>query len=169
MTQTLTKTTTYTVADVSRTFESFRSNLRAYSESAGVEEDLADARADDVIAYARAKYLSTVSVILSDSQGARLRVAKFVVSESATGWKTDMPGDNLWPRAPGGSIRLICKFTDAWGDLTPEQQAAFKRNLKRPWGPTNEDTTFSDMLMESTRTYASNAYGLTHTTYRSLP
>ncbi len=80
MTQTFTKTITYTVADVSRTFESFRSNLRAYSESAGVDEELVDARADDVIAYARAKYLSAVSVILSDSQGARRRVAKFVVS-----------------------------------------------------------------------------------------
>lgn len=169
MTQTLTKTTTYTVADVSRTFESFRSNLRAYSESAGVDEELVDARADDVIAYARAKYLSAVSVVLLDSKGARVRGAKFVVSESATGWKTDTPGDNLWPSTPGGSIRLICNFTDAWGELRPEQQAAFKADLKRPWGPTSEDTTFSDMLMESSRTYASNAYGLTHTTYRSTP
>lgn len=167
MSQTRTLTTTYTVSDVARTFESFRSNLRAYCESAGVDEELVERRADDVIAWARAKYCSAVNVILCDQRGARVRAAKFVVSESATGWKTDLPGENLWPFTPGGSIRLVCEPSTEWTSLDPVRQQAFRRALSLQWGVTDEDTTFSGMMIEGVRSYASNAYGLRHTTYRS--
>lgn len=171
MTQTIThqQTQTYTVADVSKTFESFESNLRLFSRSSGVEEELVSGRAADVIAVARAKYLRSVAVILRDAVGERLRAAKFTVCEDASGWKVDMPGDNLWPRTPGGSICIILTYNDEWWGLSEAQRQNFKSKLTLHWGPTNEDTSFADMDDEGSRRYASNAYGLHHNSFRRRP
>ena len=166
MTLTITRQQTYTVADVNKAFESFRSNLRLFSNTSGVDVDLVDARADDVLAYARAKYLTSVHLHLRDSAGTRLRAAEFTVSADASGWKSDMPGDNFWPHTPGGSIRIILCFNDSWHTLSHDVRQAFKADLKRPWGPSDEDLSYTDMVPEGSRRYASNAYGLQQNSYR---
>lgn len=166
MTQTITKQYTYTVADVSKAFESFRSNLRLLAASSGVDEELVDSRADDVVAYARAKYLTGVHVRLHDAAGGLVRAATFTVSEDASGWKVDMPGDNFWPRTPSGSINIVVTCNDTWHSMPEPAKQKFRGSLSRPWGPSDADLSYDDMESEGSRRYASNAYGLQHTSYR---
>ena len=166
MTLTITRQQTYTVADVSRAFESFRSNLRLFANTSGVDVELVDDRADDVLAYARAKYLTSVHVHLCDAAGELLRAAKFTVSEDASGWKGDMPGDNFWPYTPGGSMRIILTCGDAWQKLAQPAKEQFRESLTLSWGSSDQDLSYTDMVPEGSRRYASNAYGLQQTSYR---
>lgn len=166
MTTTRTIQATYTVADVGKAFESFRSNLRAIAESTGLATDKVERWADDVIALARAGYLASVSVVLYDGQGVRQRATRFTPSENASGWKSELPGSNLWPSTPAGSLSLVVQYSPTWDALSEESKASFKKTLKCSWGPSSEDTSFSDLMVERTRYYASNAYGLEHVTFR---
>jgi hypothetical protein len=166
MTQTITKQYTYTVADVSKAFESFRSDLRLFSATSGVEEELVDARADDVLAFARAKYLTGVHVRLHDAAGGLIRAARYTVSENASGWKSEMPGDNFWPSMKGGRINIVVTFNDTWHSMSESSKQKFRDSLSRPWGPSDADLSYNDMEVEGSRNYASNAYGLQHTNYR---
>ncbi|NVJ09074.1 hypothetical protein HUW63_28045 [Myxococcus sp. AM001] len=154
------------MADVSKTFESFRSNLRAIAESTQLSIDMVDRWADDIISFARAKYIKSVSIALHDTQNTCVRGAKFTPSESASGWVINMPGNNLWPATPNGSLMVIVEYNDTWHSLAANTKADFKATLKLAWSPSDIDTTFSGMTPESTRHYASNSYGIQHTTYR---
>lgn len=154
------------MADVSKTFESFRSNLRAIAESTQLSINMVDRWADDIISFARAKYIKSVSIALHDAQNVRVRGAKFAPSENASGWKIDMPGNNLWPETPNGSLMIFVEYNDTWHSLSATTKEAFTTTLKLVWSPSDMDTTFSDMTPESTRHYASNSYGIQHTTYR---
>lgn len=166
MSNTVTKTVTYTKTDVGKTFESFRSNLRMMCMSARVEAETVDARADDVLAFAYAGYLKGVDVILYDAKPARIRAARFMVSEDAAGWACEMPGDNVWPVTSGGSLTVIVHYAQSWFDLSESRKSEFRKKLKVWWGPTKEDTTFGDMDAAGTRRYASNAYGLEQNTFK---
>lgn len=167
MTQTLTRQYTYTVTDIAKTFEFFHSNLRLFSEFSGVERDRVDDRAADVVAFARAKYLKDVHVMLFDANGKRIRAAKFTVSEDAGGWKSDLPGGTIWPQTPGGYIRIVVSYSQAWHNLSEAEQQQFKSELRLPWGPSEQDTTYADMEAEETWRYSSNNYGLAHAGFRS--
>ena len=167
MTQTLTRQYTYTVTDIGKTFEFFQSNLRLFSECSGVERDLVDDRAADVVTFARAKYIEAVHVMLFDVKGTRLRAAKFTISEDAGTWKSDLPGGTLWPHTPGGHICIVVSYSKAWGDLSDAARQKFKSELRLSWGPSSQDTTYADMVAEETWRYASSNYGLAHTGFRS--
>lgn len=165
-TTTRTDTYTYTRVDVGKTFESFRSNLRMVANTSGCGVESVDTWADDVLTLAYAGYLVSVSVVLLSANGERLRAAKFLISEDAGGWASEMPGDNVWPRTGGGRISLILSYSKAWASLSTERQTKFKESLAVKWVPTDQDTTFADMETGGTRRYASNAYGLEQTTFR---
>lgn len=167
MTQTLTRQYTYTVTDISKTFEFFHSNLRLFSECSGVENHLVDDRAADVVAFARAKYIEAVHVMLFDGQDSRLRAAKFTISEDAGTWKSDLPGGTLWPRTPGGHISIVVSYNQSWYDLSEGARQKFKSALRLNWRPSDRDTTYADMVADETWRYASNNYGLAHTGFRS--
>lgn len=167
MTYTLTRQQTYTITDISKVFEFFHSNLRLFSECSGVDRDLVDDRAADVIAYARAKYIKEVHVILYDARNTRIRAARFTVSEDAGSWKSDLPGGTLWPYTPDGCIRLVVIWSQAWADLPDAAKVTFKSGLRRPWGASDVDTSYADMEVEEAWRYASNNYGLAHTGFRS--
>jgi hypothetical protein len=166
MSNTVTRTVTYTRVDVGKTFESFRSNLRMICMSSGCDGDSVEQRADDVLTLAYAGYLKRVDVVLFSATGQRLRAGKFAVSEDAGGWSSDMPGDNIWPATAGGSISLIIHYSKSWSALSEARQAEFRQGLTIKWVPSNQDTTFAEMEADGARRYASNAYGLEQTTFR---
>jgi len=167
MTQTLTRQQTYTVTDIGKTFEFFHSNLRLFSDCSGVDRNLVDDRAADVVAFARAKYLKEVHVMLYNAQGSRIRAARFTVSEDASGWKSDLPGGTLWPQTPGGHIYIVVSYNQTWATLSDEAKQKFKSALRVSWGPSSADTTYADMVAEETWQYASSNYGLAQTGFRS--
>jgi hypothetical protein len=134
--------------------------------SSGCNVGSVDTWADDVLTLAYAGYLSSVSVVLFGADGARVRAAKFVVSEDAGGWASEMPGDNIWPLTIGGRISPILHYSKSWTSLSPVRQTEFRESLTVKWTPTDQDTTFADMETGGTRRYASNAYGLEQTTFR---
>src|SRR5271163_4924832 len=103
MSNTATRTTTYTKVDVDKAFESFKSSLRLLCMSSGCDEDLVDRRAGDLLSFAYAGYVESVNVILRTAAGARIRALKLTVFEEAGSWQSEMPGDNVWPATDGGS------------------------------------------------------------------
>src|SRR4051812_9238477 len=143
MTQTVTRTATYTKVDVDKTFESFRSFLRLISTTSGLSMERVDDRTDDVLAFANAGYLKDVSLILTNANGVRIRAAKFTVSESATGWSSDMPGDNIWPTTQGGTLSIVVNHNANWDLLSQTTRAKFLESLRLSWGPSDADTSFS--------------------------
>ncbi|HTC72214.1 MAG TPA: hypothetical protein VK655_04955, partial [Solirubrobacteraceae bacterium] len=53
-----------------------------------------------------------------------------------------------------------------WWALSDYQRAMFCENdCKRPWGPSEIDTSYPGMVGHVDRRYASNAYGLERTVY----
>jgi hypothetical protein len=120
---------------------------------------------DDIKLFAKRQYIERISVILDDADGKQLRARRYEVSTDASLWSPDRPGNNLWPKTPAGEISLVIHYSGAWDSLGDVAKANFKKELKRPWGPTDRDTSFSNMRSTGSRRYSSNSYGLERTDF----
>lgn len=78
------------------------------------------------------------------------------------------PGNNLWPRTPGGTLQLIAVMSEAWGKLSTQGQADAKQKIgiKGPWPAATVDTSFSGLNGAQDRQYASNGFGLKRWSYQ---
>ena len=54
----------------------------------------------DLKVFAEKGYLLHVSLVLKDKDGNQIRGAVYKVADSATGWTSERPGNNLWPCTP---------------------------------------------------------------------
>lgn len=164
-----TGTYTKTVADVRRVLNSFGADFSMKAQSTGLRtrEDVEQTVAD-LIAYADAGYLDAIVLSLRDASGKEIRGSRYIVSNSAIGWTNDLPGNNLWPRTPGGRLQLIAEMSESWQRLTTQGQedAKEKIGIKAPWGATNADTSFSGLSGTQDRQYSSNGFGLKRWTYQ---
>jgi Bacterial HORMA domain family 1 len=167
MSSTFTTTTTYTKTDVAKVVSRFAADLDMIRMATGLMEPtrLSDV-VHDVELMAVRGYLNRVDVVLRDAHEVELRAASYSVSTSASGWSSDRPGNNLWPRTPGGSLHIVVSYSGAWFALTEFQRQRFHTGeCRRPWGASDIDTSYPGMSATQDRRYASNAYGLERTTY----
>jgi hypothetical protein len=164
-----TGTVTTTRVDVRKVLNSFGADFSMKAQSTGLRtRDDVEQTVADLIAYADAGYLDAIVLSLRDASGKEIRGNRYVVSNSANGWVNDLPGNNLWPKTPGGTLQLIAIMSDSWHRLNAQGQedAKQKIGIKGPWGPTNADTSFSGLRGTQDRQYASNGFGLKRWTYQ---
>jgi len=161
-------TTTYTVADIRKVVDQFAADYSMQGQATGLRtrETVAENVADLKV-FAEYGYLIEVNLILEDSNGNPLRGAKYTVAESATGWTSDRPGNNLWPRTPDGVLRLIATLTDAWWAKTDGEKEAFIKvfGLHGKWAHTAKPTSFEGLSVSQGQRYASNGYGWQRTNF----
>jgi hypothetical protein len=161
-----TQTRTYTVADIRKVVDKFAADYLMISQSTGLLSTVAEDVADLKI-FAEYGYLVQVTLYLLAKEGNKLRVAVYKVSEAATGWNSDRPGNNLWPRTTDGSLCVIAALTNSWWQKTEEGKATFikDRGLHNAWARTRLDTSLVGLSSSTGQKYASNGYGWERTNY----
>jgi hypothetical protein len=168
MSLTGTQTTTYTVADIRKVVENFAADFSMMAQATGLRtRESVAADVSDLNKFAEHGYLVSVKLFLLDKDGNKLRVAVYLVADSAVGWKSDVPGNNLWPRTEGGSLWVLGTLTDAWWNKTESNKDAFIKNngLNSPWSKTEKDTSLGGLTSSAGQKYASNGYGWERTNY----
>lgn len=168
MSFTQTQTTTYTVADIRKVVENFAADFSMMAQSTGLRtrENVADV-VSDLRIFAENGYLVQVTVILKDKDENKIRAAEYKVSNTASGWNSDRPGNNLWPRMTEGSLWIIAMMSDAWWQKTEAAKEDFIRSqgLHGAWAKTDKDTSLSGLSSSVGQKYASNGYGWQRTNY----
>jgi hypothetical protein len=163
-----TRTTTYTVADIRKVVDNFAADFSMMAQATGLRtrEDVAAVVADLKI-LSESGYLIDVTLFLFDKDGNKVCAASYKVSDSAAGWQTERPGNNLWPRTEGGTLRVLANMTSAWWEMTDTTRQAFIRDsgMKHSWSPAQWDTSLTGMSSASGQKYASNGYGWERTNY----
>jgi hypothetical protein len=165
---TTTHTTTYTVADIRKVADNFAADFSMVAQATTLysRDDVTRVVADLKI-FAEYGYITDVKLLLKNPNGVTIRGANYTVSTSATGWTSDRPGNNIWPRTPGGTLKVVATFTNAWWSKSDSEKEAFKRGtgLNWIWSLTNEDTSFYGLTASAAQRYASNGYGWQRTNY----
>jgi hypothetical protein len=164
-----TQTRTYTVTDVRRVLASFAADFAMIAQATGLRSrDNVAAIVADLQAFAEAGYLLAGHLILWDGAGNKLRAARYTVSTAASGWFNQQPGNNLWPRTPGGSLQVIGTFSDDWWAMDEAAKARVRAawGIASAWARTDTDTSHRGMTADADRRYVSSGYGLERVTYR---
>lgn len=168
MSSTGTQTTTFTVADIRKVVENFAADFSMMSQSTGLRsrENIAKV-VYDLRMFAEYGYLISVDLILKDKDRNKIRAAVYKVSQSASGWVSEEPGNSLWPRTPGGSLSVMATLTSEWWNKTNTAKETFIKNqaLNSSWDLTTENTSLSMLTASAGQRYASRGYGWERTNY----
>jgi Bacterial HORMA domain family 1 len=157
MTQTATKTATYTVADIEKVVTRVRADLMMIGDSTGAwTPEQSRNYASDVEELAKAGYLNSVDVTLL-SGGQEVHAAKFVISTDASSWTSSRPGGVRWPRLANPRLRIILFHAPNYDEAA---EKLMESKLKVNWTPTSEDTSHVGLSSQSGRDYASNSFGI---------
>src|SRR5438552_15393892 len=98
MSLTGTHTTTYTVADIRKVVDNFAADFSMIGQATGLySRERVAWVVSDLKIFAEYRYLIDVNLILKDAAGRQVRAAVYRVFESAIGWTSERPGNNLWP------------------------------------------------------------------------
>ncbi len=163
MNNTATRTATYTVVDIRKTFEGFEADLRMIARRTDKwSMSYVDDIFHDIIKLAESRYLSSISVVLKDSNGKVIKATKFVVNSEGTSISSDRAGRNDWHDIPNTTLSVVLSYTEKWHDLSSGKQDDFEQenDFKIGWTSTSIDTSFSHLTKTSGQLYASNGYEL---------
>lgn len=164
-TETLTQT--FTIADIGKVIDCIAADLDMNSQSTGLlTRDQVRSYAADVKVMAQNGYLLEANIVLYDSNGEPIRAAKYEVSTDGSLLKAQRPGNNLWPRTPGGELAVFVRYSQKWRDLTDAQRAAFKQTLTSGWTTSNTNLSFPKLSRSVDRTYVSNGWGVTKSVFQ---
>jgi hypothetical protein len=168
MSNTTTRTTTFTVSDIRKVVDNFAADFSMMAQATGLRTFESVFRTvSDLKTLAEWGYLIKVTIFLYDKDGNKICAALYKVSESAVGWQSDRPGNNLWPRTEGGQLRVLATLTDAWWNMNDVERATFirERALFSSWSPAEWDTSLLGLNSSQGQRYASNGYGWQRTNY----
>jgi hypothetical protein len=166
MTSTATQTQTYNTADIGKVIDCVAADLDMICQLTGLlSRDTARQYASDVKRMAQAGYLLEANIVLKNSAGIEIRAAKYVVNTNAANLTAQRPGNNDWPRTPGGALTVVVKYSSMWL-LTPEAaKVDFRRTLSTTWSDVNMDLSFPGLTQSLDRNYVSNGWGVTKSNY----
>lgn len=165
---TATGTATYTVVDISKTFEGFESDLRMIARRTEKwSMSYVDEIFHDVIKLAEAKYLSSINIVLLNQFGTSIKAAKFTVNSAGNVISSERAGGNDWNNVPNTTLTVILSYTESWGNLTKEAQNNFQKNndFEISWTSTSIDIAFPHLSQSKGQLYASNGYELQKSNY----
>jgi hypothetical protein len=131
-----TKTETFTQTDVAKVFENFEAGLCLIARTTGLwTVDYARDIAYDIIAFAKADYLSEAHIILMDAAQQAVRVHEYKVATDALGWTVHRPDGNVWPPTPGGSLTVFVRYSPAWLALGTRSAGGIQEGAECLLGP----------------------------------
>jgi len=166
---TITKTGTYTVVDIRKTFEGFEADLRMIARRTGKwNMEYVEKLIYDVLKLAEGKYIKIVNIALIGSYGTVIRAVKYIVNEDGKAQSGERPGNNDWNDIPGTSLQMILEYKDNWHNLSPDQKAAFMLNngFKINWTASVVDTSYRHLAGSGGQLYGSNGYELKKQNYK---
>ena len=159
---------TYTVADIRKVVDNFAADFSMMAQATGLRSRESVAlTVSDLKIFAEYGYLVEVTLFLFDKDGNKIRAAVYKVAQSAVGWVSERPGNNLWPKTEGGTLYVLGTLTSAWWSKTEAERSAFVRDrgLNYPWASTDKDTSLNSLAPSAGQKYASNGYGWQRTNY----
>jgi len=166
-TATQTQSLSFTVADVGKVIDCFAADLDMNAQSTGLMTwDTVRSSADDVKLMAQKGYLVEANIVLENASGVIIRAGKYEVAADASILTAQRPGNNLWPRTPGGQLYVVVGYSQAWRKLSDAQRAAFVKTLKSRWSSSSTDLSFPGLTRASDRSYVSNGWGMNKSIYK---
>ena len=128
-------TSSYTVVDVRRVFDQFAADYDMAAQSTGLAADGHVTNViHDVKAFAEKGYLKRVDIVLRDANNNTVLAHRYTVSTDAALWTAQRPGNSMWPRTPGGSLRVVIFRSDVWRNLATPAKTSFERDaLSLSW------------------------------------
>lgn len=121
---------TYTIADIAKVIDCVAADLDMNAQSTGLlSRELVKQYAADVKTLAQHGYLLEANIVLHDAAGQPIRAAKYEVATDGSTLTAHRPGNNLWPRTPGGALVVVVRYSRKWHDLSDVQRTAFKKRL----------------------------------------
>jgi len=168
MSVTTTRTITYTVADIRKVVDNFAADFSMMAQATGLRtREYVATVVSDLKILAEAGYLIDVTLFLFDKDENKICAAVYKVSDSASGWQSERPGNNLWPRTEGGALRVVANLTSSWNVMADEKRQSFirDRGMYYPWEDAKWDTSLFGLKSTQGQRYASNGYGWDRTNY----
>jgi hypothetical protein len=157
----------FTVADIGKVIDCFAADLDMNAQSTGLLGwEAVRQSADDVKLMAQKGYLVEANIVLEDPSGTIIRAGKYEVATNAGTLTAQRPGNNLWPRTPGGQLYVVVRYSQTWRNLTDTQRAAFVKTLNTSWSAASTDLSFPGLTRSSDRSYVSNGWGVTKSVYK---
>lgn len=166
---TTTRTSTYTVTDIRKTFENCIADIRMISRRTGKWDiTYVDRLGKDILKLAESKYLSCVTIILKrNNTGYQLRAAKFTVNDNGNTNEGDRAGKNYdWPADEDTYLSVILSYTSSWRSLTADQKNKFSDDFEINWTSTSEDLSFSHLSRDNAQLYGSKTYEVQKTNFK---
>jgi hypothetical protein len=161
-----TESQTYTIADIGKVIDCFAADLDMNAQSTDLlTRDRANDIAADVKAMAQSGYLREANIVLHDSTGRPIRAAKYEVVTGTLALAAQRPGNNLWPRTPGGFLTVVVRYAQLWSDLAEAKKQQFRARLRIGWTSSATDLSFPTLTRSSDRSYSSNGWGVTKSLY----
>ena len=158
-----TKTNTYTVLDIRKTFESCETDIRTIARRTNKwSMEYVDMVFYDILKFAEEYYLQSISITLINTEtGLPVKATKFIVNDLGDATASERAGkNNDWPDTDNTSLSIILSHTQKWRNLTSEEKTNFQKELKLSWGSTDINTNFPHLQQSDAQLYASNGYEL---------
>lgn len=166
-----TTTSTYTVTDIRKTFESLEADIRTIARRTGKwEMDYVDKVFHDILALAENRYLKSVDIVLKNNHmGTVIRASKFIVNSNGTASSGERAGqNNEWANVPNTSLSVILSYTQEWHNLSEESKRKFQidNRFEIGWVTSTIDNTFPHLNRSQAQLYASKGYELQKNNYK---
>lgn len=164
-----TKTNTYTVLDIRKTFESCEADIRTIARRTNKwTMEYVDKVFHDILRFAEEHYLHSISItLINDNTGLPVKATKFFVNDLGDATDSERAGkNNDWPDTNNTSLSAILSYTQKWHNLTSDQKENFKKQLKCSWGTSTINNNFPHLQQSDAQLYASNGYELQKKNYK---
>lgn len=160
---------TFTVADIKKVVDRFAADYAMIGEATGLRaREFVVKQVAEIKIYAEVGYLEQIDVTLFDAAGKELQAAQYRVSDAATGWINQQPGNNMWPATPGGRLRITLTMSKKWFALNQAQQEEFDRRHGLVWPDATTDLSHQTLIKQFDRRYVSNGYGMEKHIFKSV-
>ena len=164
-----TYTATYTVADIKKVIDRFAADYAMIGQATGLcTREVIAKHVADIKIYAEAEYVAEIDITLFDASGKELQAAQYRVSDGATSWTNQQPGNNMWPETPGGRLRVTLTLNKKWFALDKAARDGFERRNGLTWPEVNSDLSHQSLVKQFDRRYASNGYGMEKHIFKAL-
>lgn len=166
---TTTKTSTYTILDIRKTFEGCEADIRTIARRTGKwTMEYVDKIFYDILLLAENEYLYSVDVVLLNSETGRvIRASKFIVNSLGTSTESERAGkNNDWADIPNTKLSVILAYTQKWKNLNASEKENFSKGFKLSWTASSIDNSFPSLQSSNAQLYASKGYELQKTNYK---
>lgn len=161
-------TDTFNRDDIRRVYASFAADYKIVAEWTGLHSAaVIESAIAGVKSIAEEQYLKEVHLQLLSAGGVVKEAAVYRVTTNASLWSADKPGDLYWGHENGDDLVLIVYYNDKWWRLTQAQRDAFDAQHTPGWGASDFDGNYVGLVATADKRFASRAYGMQRTRYRS--